>query len=101
MGNRNTQAKNALQELFRALECLESPEELELFLADLLTPAELHAIPRRWLAAVALQSGKTIEQVSEELDMAGATIVRVRRALSFGTGGYRHVLARSCPTDRA
>lgn len=69
-------------------------EEIEGFLADLCTPAELKALAGRWQAAQLLNSGRhSYRDIADRTGMSTTTIGRVARFLfAESNQGYRRVL---------
>ena len=88
------QLKNAARSLSEALCCLNTPEEVRLFLEDLCTPAEIEAMVDRWRVAQLLDQGMTYRDIRDLTQVSVTTIGRVARFLEMGTGGYRTVLER-------
>lgn len=78
---------------------IQSADDCEAFLADLLTPQEIEALAQRIGVAKALLDGATYEQAGERTGASSATISRVRRAIFHGSGGYRRVLERRSQTE--
>ena len=83
-----------LSELFAALQAIRSIEEFERFFDDLCTPAELRSMADRWRVARLLDQGLSYRVINEKTGVSTATITRVARSLTYGTGGYRMVLQR-------
>ncbi|WP_374274627.1 YerC/YecD family TrpR-related protein [Brevundimonas sp.] len=82
--------------LYRALLALETPEEVEAFLKDLCTPAEVRAFAERWEVARLLDAGgKSYREIAVEAQASPTTVVRVARFLKeMPHQGYRLVLDR-------
>jgi len=82
--------------LYDALLALKTPEELEAFLADLCTPAELRAFAERWHVARLLDAGgKSYREIAAEAHASPTTVVRVARYLKdMPHQGYRIALDR-------
>ena len=82
--------------LFDALLALKTRAELDAFLADLCTPAELRAFTERWAVARLLdQGGKSYREIAAEAHASPTTVVRVARFLKeMPHQGYRLVLDR-------
>ncbi len=49
---------------------------------------------QRLQAARMLSEGKTFSQISAETGVSSATITRVNKCLSYGSGGYGQVLKK-------
>lgn len=80
--------------LFDAILSLRSQEECYRFFEDLCTIPELKSLSQRWHVARELDRGITYQDISAETKASSATISRVNRCLSYGTGGYRMMLER-------
>jgi TrpR-related protein YerC/YecD len=82
--------------LLDAVLTLRTRAELDAFLADLCTPAELRAFTERWAVARLLdQGGKSYREIAVEAHASPTTVVRVARFLKeMPHQGYRLVLDR-------
>lgn len=78
-----------IDELYRILLKPETEREFEALLADLCTYKEVEQMALRAYAAKLFLEGKTYTEIIEETELSSATISRVSRALSHGSGGYR------------
>jgi TrpR-related protein YerC/YecD len=87
---------DARAELARALTYLESAAELERFLIDLCTPAELRALSERWHVARLLdESQMSYRDINSQTGVSTTTVGRVARFLRDEPHqGYRLVLDR-------
>ena len=87
-------ASNALVD---ALLSLKTRAEVDAFLADLCTPAELRAFAERWQVARLLDGGgKSYREIALEAGASPTTVVRVARFLKeMPHQGYRLVLDRT------
>lgn len=87
---------SARHALYDALLTLRSREEVDAFLADLCTPAELRAFAERWEVARLLDAGgKSYREIATEAQASPTTVVRVARFLKeMPHQGYRLVLDR-------
>lgn len=81
-------------DLYAALLMLETPQEMEAFLADLCTPTEITAFADRWHAARLLHQGLSQRDVAGRTGIALATVTRVARFLARGSGGYLTIIRR-------
>lgn len=79
-----------------ALLSLKTRDEVDAFLADLCTPAELRAFAERWEVARLLDAGgKSYREIAVEAQASPTTVVRVARFLrEMPHQGYRLVLDR-------
>ena len=71
-----------------------SKEECREFLTDLCTPAELEAMVGRWKVARMLKDGLSYREIYSKSGVSTATVTRVARCVTLGTGGYRLALKR-------
>ena len=85
--------KDALYDAFLSLK---TRAELEAFLSDLCTPAEVRAFAERWAVARLLdQKSKSYREIAIEAGASPTTVVRVARFLrEMQHQGYRLVLDR-------
>ena len=86
--------RSAARSLSEALLCLETSQEVKLFLEDLCTPAEVEAMVDRWRVAQLVNQGYSYRDIREITEVSVTTIGRVARFMEMGTGGYRTVLER-------
>jgi TrpR-related protein YerC/YecD len=84
----------ATEKLCNALVKIEKPEDMVLFLRDLLTFEEIAEASRRLVAAELLKDGKSIREVAKELGVSTTTVSRIYSWLHHGTGGYRLALEK-------
>lgn len=84
----------AQRQLFRAILCLQTPDECARFFTDLCTPAELEALVDRWAVVRYLDEGLPYRRIHELTGVSVTTIGRVARFLTAGNGGYSTVLKR-------
>lgn len=82
-----------IDELCKAILKLESVEQCRAFLDDLCTYKEVEQMAMRIYAAKLFLGGSTYSEIIDATELSSATISRVSRALSYGSGGYRSVLA--------
>lgn len=82
--------------LYDAILSLKTREEVEAFMADLCTPAELRAFGERWQVARLLDGGgKSYREIAAEAHASPTTVVRVARYLKdMPHQGYRLALDR-------
>lgn len=78
--------------LYDAISRLSSPGDCRAFFEDICSIKELHAMAQRLQVAAMLNEGKSFNAISEETGASTATISRVSRCLSNGSGGYKKVL---------
>jgi len=82
--------------LYDALLSMQTRAEIDAFLADLCTPAELRAFAERWQVARLLDAGdKSYREIAAEAHASPTTVVRVARYLKdMPHQGYRIALDR-------
>ena len=83
-----------VDKLFDAILSLKTREECYKFFDDALTPREVIDIAQRLKAAEMLKAGKSYTEVCAATGMSTATISRVNRIFSFGSGGFPRMIAR-------
>ena len=86
--------KPASDTLYRAIILLQTEEECRNFLQDLCTVSELKAMEQRMEVAMLLDDGLIYSDILERTGASSATISRVNRSLSYGTGAYEKIFAR-------
>lgn len=91
----DTQIKTR-KDLAKALTSIKTDEEMERFLVDLCTPAELRALSERWHVAQMLDAGQqSYRDINALTGVSTTTIGRVARFLRDEPHqGYRAVLDR-------
>lgn len=80
--------------LYRAILQLKDEQECYNFFQDLCTVSELRSMEQRFEVASLLDDGMIYNDILERTGASSATISRVNRSLSYGTGGYAKVFAR-------
>jgi TrpR-related protein YerC/YecD len=87
---------NTRKDLAKALISVKTAEEMERFLVDLCTPAELRALAERWHVAQLLDAGEqSYREINALTGVSTTTIGRVARFLKDEPHqGYRTVLDR-------
>jgi TrpR-related protein YerC/YecD len=82
--------------LYDALLSLKTHDEVDAFLADLCTPAEVRAFAERWEVARLLDAGgQSYREIAAAAQASPTTVVRVARFLrEMPHQGYRLVLDR-------
>ena len=82
--------------LSTALKKLNSDKEIENFLKDLCTPAEIEAMQERWEVAQLLYKGNsTYRDIASKLNTSTATVTRVARFLfKESNKGYLSLLEK-------
>ena len=93
-----TKEKN--ERLYRAILALETEGECYAFFQDLCTIAELRSMEQRYEVATLLSEGMVYSDILERTGASSATISRVNRSLSYGTGAYEKIFARYKKRDK-
>lgn len=91
--NSNLKSKE-MDMLCQALLHLETVEECYQFFEDICTMAEMHALSQRLQVARMLKDKVTYQEISRLTGASTATISRVNRCVTYGSGGYGLVLDR-------
>ena len=91
-----TSTERRRKRLARAMVTIKDADEMEAYLIDLCTPAELRALSERWHVAQLLDQGETsYREINKLTGVSTTTIGRVARFLrDEAYGGYRSVLKR-------
>ena len=87
--------KEKSDRLYKAILTLETEEECYNFFQDLCTIPELRSMEQRYEVATLLNNGLIYNDILERTGASSATISRVNRSLSYGTGAYAKIFARA------
>lgn len=82
--------------LVKAMLSLQTEEECRAFLEDVMTGKEIQDCGQRLLVAKLLREQMVYSRIAEATGASSATISRVNRCCTYGTGGYQIVLDRLC-----
>ncbi|MCL7713626.1 YerC/YecD family TrpR-related protein [Stenotrophomonas mori] len=85
--------------LARAFAALQHPDDVQAFLRDLCTPAELEAMADRWRVVPLLRQGVPYREIHDLTGVSVTTIGRVARTLEHGDGGYATALEQLAARD--
>ncbi len=85
---------------FKAILSIDSIEECEAFFDDVCTIKEIQDISQRFAVACLLDSGEKYHRIEEMTGASTATISRVNKSLTYGSGGYRTVLDKINKTEK-
>ena len=80
--------------LFEAILTLNSVEECYNFFEDICTIKEIQDMSQRLEVAQLLLENKSYIEISKETGASTATISRVNKCFTYGSGGYKAALAR-------
>ena len=86
--------------LYKAILKLETEEECYNFFQDLCTVSELRSMEQRFEVASLLDDGMIYNDILERTGASSATISRVNRSLSYGTGAYAKLFERIKPKKK-
>ena len=89
-----TTSKERSMALYESILELKDIEECCAFFDDLCTVGELRAIEQRYDVALLLDDGLVYTEILDKTGASSATISRVNRIFSFGTGGFRKMIER-------
>ena len=89
-----------LDELFRIVLALKTPEECYAFFGDLCTIKEMLDMAQRFQVAKQLEAGMSYVDISEKTGASSATISRVNRCLKY-SDGYRLALDRLTSEEKS
>ena len=78
--------KEKIEELYRLIASLQTPEDCQALFDDLCTIKEIEKMAERVQAAKLLMEGKTYNQVIAQTDISSATLSRVSRCVQYGQG---------------
>jgi len=88
------QGSDALAGLAEAMQRLRTTAQMQAFLEDLCTPAELEAMTDRWKVVPLLLEGLPYREIHDRTGVSVTTIGRVARTLDRGAGGYAAAIKR-------
>ena len=83
-----------LESFWNAILTLETPDECRRFFEDICTIKEIQDISQRLEGETLLKNGKVYTEIAAATGASPATISRVNKCLSYGSGGYEIVLER-------
>lgn len=78
--------------LFEAILTLRNVEECYRFFEDICTIKEIQSLSQRLEVAQLLHQNKSYIEISKETGASTATISRVNKCFTYGTGGYKAAL---------
>lgn len=81
-------------QLYKAILQLKDEQECYDFFQDLCTVSELRSMEQRFEVASLLDDGMIYNDILERTGASSATISRVNRSLSYGTGAYAKLFER-------
>ena len=81
--------ENRIDEMCDLLLTAESREDLRALFEDMCTYKEVEQMALRLYAAKLFSEGKTYTEIIAQTELSSATLSRVSRSVSHGSGGYR------------
>ena len=90
----NKQQDNRTDSFFDAILTLKSREECYIFFDDICTVNEISSMAQRFEVARMLLDGCVYTDIAEKTCASTATVSRVKRCLTYGSGGYKQAIAR-------
>ena len=79
---------------------LENEKECSKFFEDICTIKEIQDIAQRLEVARLLKEGRAYNDVAKKTGASTATISRVNKCISYGSGGYELVLKRLSQSEK-
>ena len=92
--------KEKSDQLYKAIRMLKYEDEFYNFFQDLCTVSELRSMEQRFEVASLLDDGMIYNDILERTGASSATISRVNRSLSYGTGAYAKLFERIKPKKK-
>lgn len=86
--------KQLEKDLWNLIAAIKNPKEAGLLLTDLLTPAEIQSLSKRWHELQLLANGTPHRSVAKQCGISISKVTRGSRVLSSGTGGAWMFLKR-------
>lgn len=86
--------------LIKALISVDTVEDCEALINDLMTIREVNDMAQRMLVAKLLSEQTVYNKIVEETGASTATISRVNRAYTYGSGGYKKALSAIAEEDK-
>ncbi len=92
--------KKDLEMLYDTIVSLDTVQQCEDFLRDLLTKTEINEAAMRWKVARLLNKGTTYIEIEKITGLSSTTIARVHKWLKKGKGGYAEMLRTISQTEK-
>lgn len=90
---------DSTKKLFKVIAKISSAEECRSFFEDLCTIKEIQDMAQRLETAILLNDGYSYQKICEKVGVSTATISRVNRALTYGSGGYKAAIEKVQETE--
>ncbi len=84
----------SVDRLFKTILNLHTIDECYDYFEDLCTIKEIQDMSQRLDTAILLDDGLSYQKIAEQADVSTATICRVNKCLTYGSGGYRTAIDR-------
>ena len=81
-------------QLMKVLAEMKTAEECYLFLEDLCTIKEIMDMSQRLDVALLLKNKSNYQEINRKTGVSTATISRVNKCLSYGSGGYEMAISK-------
>lgn len=94
MREKQLKLKEQLHFLSEAMLHLDTVDEYENFLSDILTNQEIRMMAQRLRVAMLLSDGNTFNSISDKTGVSSVTIERVKQSLLYGEDGYKVIIER-------
>lgn len=91
----NAHDKETVLDFYKAILCLEDLEECDAFFEDMCTSKEILSIAQRFTVAKMLRERRVYSEIVKETGASTATVSRVKRMMSDGTGTVNKLLERT------
>lgn len=82
----------SIDRLFKVISEIKTADECCAFFEDLCTIKEIQDMAQRFDTAILLNDGCSYQKIASQVGVSTATISRVNRCLSYGSGGYRSAI---------
>ncbi len=80
--------------LMKVLSEMKTVEDCYLFLEDLCTIKEIMDMSQRLEVAILLKNGTNYQEINRKTGVSTATISRVNKCISYGSGGYLNAISK-------
>lgn len=80
--------------LIKAILMMDTPDDVKLFLRDLLTEGEIKEFAKRLKTAKMLLEKKSYSVIEKETGFSSTTVARVSKWLNSKQGGYKKIINR-------
>ncbi len=91
----NAQQKKTAEDFFKAIISLKDMDECADFFSDMCTSKEVLSIAQRYTVAKMLKERRVYSEIVKETGASTATVSRVKRVLSDGTGAVSNLIERN------